>query len=165
MLIGLGSNRGDSRDFVLRAMTRLESFSSGKMLRSHLWQTSPVDCPSGSQDFINAAVAFEARPALCPELLLAGLKSLEHEFGRKVKRIRNAPREIDLDLLLFDDHVRNTADFTLPHPRAVNRLFVLAPAAEVLPEAVWPSTGRTIRQLLGGLETDERVTRLEFAPR
>ncbi len=165
VLIGLGSNRGDSPDFVLRAMTRLASFSSGEILCSHLWQTSPVDCPPGSEDFINAAVAFEARPSLTPESLLAGLKSLEVEFGRTPNTVRNAPRELDLDLLLFDDHVRDSADFTLPHPRAVNRLFVLAPAAEVLPHAIWPNTGRSINQLLAELETDEQVTRLELAPR
>ena len=165
VLIGLGSNRGNSRDSVLQAMTRLESFAAGKMLRSHLWKTSPVDRPVGSGDFINAAVAFEARPALTPELLLAGLKSLEVEFGRTADAVRNAPRELDLDLLLFDDHRRSSTDFILPHPRAVNRLFVLAPAAEVLPEAIWPDTGHTIEQLLAELETVERVTRLEHAPR
>ncbi|MFB3105105.1 MAG: 2-amino-4-hydroxy-6-hydroxymethyldihydropteridine diphosphokinase [Pseudomonadales bacterium] len=165
VLIGLGSNRGDSRDFVLRAMMRLEQYSAGEMLRSHLWQTSPVDCPLGSGDFINAAVAFEACSALTPESLLAGLKSLEVEFGRALDAVRNAPREIDLDLLLFDDHIRDSPDFTLPHPRAVNRLFVLAPAAEVLPEAIWPNNGHSINQLLAELQTDEQVTRLELALR
>ncbi len=165
VLIGIGSNRGDSRDFVLRAMTRLGRFSSGEISYSHLWRTSPVDCPSGSEDFINAAVAFEARQALTPELLLTGLKSLEVEFGRTPNTVANAPRELDLDLLLFDDHVRNSPEFTLPHPRAVNRLFVLAPAAEVLPDAIWPDTGQSINQLLAELETDEQVTRLELAPR
>ena len=165
VLIGLGSNRGDSRDIVLRAMKRLEQFSAGEMRCSHLWQTSPVDCPEGSGDFINAAVAFDAASSLTPESLLAGLKSLEVEFGRGQDTVRNAPREIDLDLLLFDDHIRNSVEFTLPHPRAVNRLFVLAPAAEVLPEVIWPNTERSIKQHLTELETDEQVLRLELAKR
>lgn len=160
VLIGLGSNRGDSREFVLRAMKRLESFCVGEMVCSHLWQTSPVDCPSDSADFINAVVAFEVDPEFTPELLLAGLKSIEVEFGRTENTVRNSPREIDLDLLLYDDHERNSVDFTLPHPRAVNRLFVLAPAAEVLPKVIWPNTGQSIGQLLAELETDEKVTRL-----
>ncbi|MEJ2087586.1 MAG: 2-amino-4-hydroxy-6-hydroxymethyldihydropteridine diphosphokinase, partial [Gammaproteobacteria bacterium] len=82
-------------------------------------------------------------------------------YGREAAPVRNAPRELDLDLLLFDDQTRDSADFTLPHPRAVNRLFVLAPAAEVLPDAIWPGTDQSIAELLAALETDERVMRLE----
>jgi 2-amino-4-hydroxy-6-hydroxymethyldihydropteridine diphosphokinase len=146
-------------------MVRLQEFAYGTVHRSSLWRTSPVDCPPGSAEFINAAAAFEPRVRLTPERLLAGLKGLESEYGRQAARVRNAPRELDLDLLLFGDEVRNAADFVLPHPRAVNRLFVLAPAAEVLPDAVWPGTGHTIRALLNGLESDEQVQRLAQAGR
>ncbi len=142
-------------------MARLGSFARGEVRRSNLWQTSPVDCPPGSGDFINAAAAFEPAKGLSPEGLLEALKALEREYGRDVAPVRNAPRELDLDLLLFGAEVRNTEHFTLPHPRAVNRLFVLAPAAEIVPDAVWPGTERTIRSLLAGLETEEVVRRLE----
>jgi len=98
---------------------------------------------------------------MTPEWLLGELKALERIFGREDVLERNAPRELDLDLLLFDSEVRSSDEFTLPHPRAVNRLFVLAPAAEVLPEAVWPGSQRTIDQLLAAIVTDEKVTRLE----
>ena len=111
--------------------------------------------------FINAAVAFEARDGLTPEALLHQLKLLEKQYGRVANPVRNAPRELDLDLLLFDDETRQSADFVLPHPRAVDRLFVLAPAAEVLPEAQWPGMGRTIGQLLTALRSDETVARLD----
>ena len=161
VLIGLGSNQGDSRRIVLEAMARMDVFARGDVRRSSLWRTSPVDCPPGSGDFINAAVAFEAREGLSPEALLKALKAMEREYGRNATPVRNSPRELDLDLLLFNDEKRNSGQFMLPHPRAVNRLFVLSPAAEVLPEAVWPGTGRTIRTLLEELETDEVVQRLE----
>ena len=161
VLIGLGSNRGDSRRIVVEAMNRLSVFARGTVLRSHLWQTSPVDCPPSSADFINAAVAFEPRADLTPEALLTELKALERRYGRHPAPVRNAPRELDLDLLLFGDETRNTEDFTLPHPRAVDRRFVLAPAVEVLPETIWPGTRQTIRQLLEALESDEVVRRLE----
>ena len=161
VLIGLGSNRGASVAIVLEAMDRLERFAAGRLLRSSLWRTSPVDCPPGAGDFINAAVAFEATPLLSPEGLLAALKALELEYGVRDTATRNAPRELDLDLLLFDGERRDSAEFCLPHPRAVQRRFVLAPAAEVLPEAVWPGTGRTIRMLLAELDSDEQVTRLD----
>ncbi|HEX7038053.1 MAG TPA: 2-amino-4-hydroxy-6-hydroxymethyldihydropteridine diphosphokinase [Pseudomonadales bacterium] len=160
VLIGLGSNRGDSIAIVREAFVRLETFACEPVRRSSLWRTSPVDCPPGSAEFINAAAAFVARPEVTPESLLAGLKRLEGEFGRPRVRQRNAPRELDLDLLLFGDERRNAPDFVLPHPRAMNRRFVLAPAAEVLPEQVWPGTGRTIAELLAALESDEQVERL-----
>ena len=164
VLIGLGSNRGDSPHIVETAMMRLAVFSQGEVLRSSLWRTSPVDCPPGSDDFINAAAAFDARPGLTPEALLASLKSLERDFGRGRALVRNAPRELDLDLLLFDEEMRQTPDFVLPHPRAVNRRFVLAPAAEVLPDVRWPGETRTIRELLADLQSDERVQRLTHVP-
>ncbi len=75
--------------------------------------------------------------------------------------MRNAPRELDLDLLLFDAEMRDSADFVLPHPRAADRLFVLAPAAQVAAEAVWPGIGRTIRELRDEVASDERVERIE----
>ncbi len=162
VLIGLGSNRGDSVQIVTEAMSRLAMFADGAFHCSHLWRTSPVDCPAGSADFINAAVAFQVQSSLTPERLLAALKKLEREYGRVVDSVRNAPRELDLDLLLFSEQVRDAADFVLPHPRAVNRLFVLAPAAEVLPDAIWPGTNLSVVELLNRLDSDEQVECLEI---
>lgn len=160
VLVGLGANRGNSRKVILEAMDRLEEFADGELARSSLWRTSPVDCPPGSSDFINAAVAFNARQGLTPESLLDQLKALEREFGRTQPSVRNSPRELDLDLLLYGEQTRATRDFTLPHPRAVDRLFVLAPAAQVLPAAVWPGTKKCIAQLLADLHSDEVVEQL-----
>ena len=144
-------------------MRRLAVFARGRLRCSSLWRTSAVDCPPDSPDFINAAVAFAPRPGLTPEGLLADLKALEREFGRAPARVRNAPRALDLDLLLFGRETRATAQFQLPHPRAVNRRFVLAPAAEVMPEAVWPGQSSTIAELLAALDSDERVVKMADA--
>jgi 2-amino-4-hydroxy-6-hydroxymethyldihydropteridine diphosphokinase len=130
-----------------------ESFAA-----SSLWRTSPVDCPPGSAPFLNAAVRFDPIADLTAETLLNELKSLEKVFGRGRKIVRNAPRELDLDLLVFNNERRDTAHFVLPHPRAVDRLFVLAPLAQVAPDLVWPGTQTTVAQLLNTLETDEHVT-------
>lgn len=158
VLIGLGSNQGPSADIVPQAVQALAQFAvPGTFRSSRLWQTSPVDCPPQSNEFVNAAVCFEARPELTPESLLRQLKALEVEFGRGRKLVRNAPRELDLDLLVYDQHTRDTQDFTLPHPRAVNRLFVLAPAAEVAPDLQWPGINQSIQDLLNALETDEQA--------
>jgi len=161
ILIGLGSNRGESRRIVVEAMARLAEFAASEVRCSSLWRTSPVDCPPDSGDYINAAAAFAGQPDLTPEALLGALKNIEVEYGRGVAKVKNAPRELDLDLLLFDDQTRDTEAFMLPHPRAVDRLFVLAPAEEVAPETVWPGTDSTIRQLRAALLTDEVVERLE----
>ena len=160
VLIGLGSNCGDSVAIVQKAMARMREFALGELRCSALWRTAPVDCPPGSADFINAAVAFAPRPGLSPETLLGSLKVIEAEHGRRPRKVRNAPRKLDLDLLLFGQETRDAADFVLPHPRAVNRRFVLAPASEVLPDAVWPGTGQTIVTLLSRLDSNERVERL-----
>ena len=139
-------------------MQALAQFALPGTLRcSGLWQTSPVDCPPGSSEFINAAVCFEARSGLTPESLLRSLKALEAEYGRGKKLVRNAPRELDLDLLVYDQHFRDSEEFTLPHPRAVNRLFVLAPAAEIAADLRWPGVGKSIQELLDALETDEQA--------
>jgi len=163
VLVGLGSNRGDSASIVSEALTRLAEFAEGGVYGSSLWRTSPVDCPPGSADFVNAAAAFRAAPGLTPEALLAALKSLERDYGRVAVPARNAPRELDLDLLLFGTETRDAPDFVLPHPRAVNRRFVLEPAVEVLPDAEWPGTGTTIRELRDALHSDEQVERLQDA--
>lgn len=162
VVIGLGSNQGQSREIVPRAMQALEIFAQpGSFQRSRLWQTSPVDCPADSDLFVNAAVCFEALAEVTPEGLLADLKALERDFGRGAKIVRNAPRELDLDLLIFNEERRDTQYFTLPHPRAVERLFVLAPVAEIVPGLRWPGMSTTVRELLDGLETDEQVTPLD----
>jgi len=160
VLISLGSNRGDSPAIVADALERLRAFADGAFRASQLWRTSPVDCPPGSGDFINAAAAFRPRPELTPEDLLTALKALEAEFGRGQAHERNAPRELDLDLILFGDERRRGDAFTLPHPRATSRRFVLAPAAEVAPEQRWPGLDVTVAELLAQLDSDERVTRL-----
>ena len=161
VLIGLGSNQGCSTAIVQQAIERLRDFAlPGTYEASRLWRTSPVDCPPDSGDFINAVVGFEPEPEFTPESLLRALKSLEKEFGRGEVYVRNAPRELDLDLLLFGSQRRCTEAFTLPHPRAVDRKFVLAPAAEIAGALIWPETGRSIAELLEELQTDESVVPL-----
>jgi 2-amino-4-hydroxy-6-hydroxymethyldihydropteridine diphosphokinase len=160
ILVGIGSNRGDRIAIVRASIAALRAFAAGVFRASSLWRTSPVDCPPGSGDFINAVVAFEPREALTPEELLAALKELERQFGRSDHPVRNAPRELDLDLLVFGAERRSDAAFELPHPRALERRFVLVPAAEVAPELCWPGQQLTVAQLLDRLDSNEQVERL-----
>lgn len=163
ILIGIGSNRGDSVAIVRNSVERLRTFANGPVRASSLWRTSPVDCPPESGDFINAVAAFEGAIGLTPEALLVALKRLEREYGRASAPVRNAPRELDLDLLVFGDERRAAHAFMLPHPRATERRFVMAPAAEIVPEFVWPGTGASIVQLLARIDDAQRVERLAEA--
>jgi 2-amino-4-hydroxy-6-hydroxymethyldihydropteridine diphosphokinase len=149
--IALGSNLGDSRQNVLRAMERLQGFSDAPLLKSSLIETAPVDCPPGSPNFVNAVVGLLARPGETPESLLAKLQVLEAEFGRQPKKVLNEPRPLDLDLIAFGDEVRSAPDLILPHPRAHRRRFVLQPLAEIAPDLVLPGQNKTVAQLLATL--------------
>ena len=160
VLIGLGSNQGDSVGIIKEAMLRLTVFAEGELKESSLWVTSPVDCPADSPDFINAVVGLSPKKNLTPEKLLEFLKTIEKDYDRDPNAIRNAPRALDLDLLIFHDEIRQKTNFVLPHPRAEIRKFVLAPAAEVYPEGVWPGKSETIQELLNGLRSSESVERL-----
>jgi 2-amino-4-hydroxy-6-hydroxymethyldihydropteridine diphosphokinase len=158
--VALGSNLGDSRLSIRQAMERLQTFSDRPLLRSSLWQTTPVDCPPGSPIFINAAVGLVTLADETPETMLAKLKAVEREFGRPPKTIFNQPRPLDLDLIAFGKQRRNTPDLILPHPRAHQRRFVLQPMAEITPDFVIPGQSETIAVLLIRLTSPETVVRL-----
>ena len=139
--VALGSNLGDSRKIVLDAMARLREFSDAPILKSSLWQTSPVNCPPDSPKFVNAAVGLIPKENETPESLLKKLRGLEKEFGRAPKTVLNEPRPLDLDLIAFGNEIRNSPELILPHPRAHLRKFVLQPLNEIAPDLVLPGAG------------------------
>jgi 2-amino-4-hydroxy-6-hydroxymethyldihydropteridine diphosphokinase len=159
VFVALGSNLGDSKDLVRRAMDRLETLSSVPIARSSLWRSAPVDCPPGSHDFINAVVVMEPL-AETPEAFLRELQAMEREFGRTPKKALNEARPLDLDLIAWGTEVRNGSELILPHPRAHERAFVLAPLAEIAPDFVLPGQSKTVGQLLGELRSEGIIERL-----
>ena len=161
IFIALGSNLGDSRKIILNAMARLQVFSELPILKSSLWQTTPVDCPPDSPKFVNAVVGLVPRKSETPESLLEKLRDLEKEFGRQTKKLLNEPRPLDLDLIAFGNEIRQSPELTLPHPRAHQRRFVLQPLSEIAPELVLPGQGRTVAQWLAELPLDETMARLK----
>lgn len=160
-IVSLGSNLGDSRKNILDAMARLRKLSSKPILKSSLWRTSPVDCPPGSPEFINAVVGFAPKKTETPKSLLKKLQKLEKEFGRTRKKVLNEPRTLDLDLIAFGEKLCDTPDLTLPHPRAHLRRFVLEPLFEIAPDLVLPGQGKSVAQLLTGLFFDEALVKLD----
>ena len=149
--IGLGSNLGDREATIRAAVDRLRAHPQIKVTaESSLIETAPVGGPAGQPTFLNGAAALETD--LEPDALLDVLKGIERDLGRR-PRTRWGPREIDLDLLLFEDRVIETARLTVPHPLMAQRRFVLAPLSEIAPDARDPVTGRTVREMLAGIGT------------
>ena len=159
-IVALGSNLGDSQKIVLDAVAYLQNLSDQPILKSSLWQTSPVNCPPGSPKFVNAIVGLYPRKGDTPELLLEMLRVLEVAFGRAPKKVLNEPRPLDLDLIAFGNETRNTPELILPHPRAHLRKFVLEPLNEIAPDFILAGQGRTVSQLLAGISSDESVVKL-----
>jgi len=160
VFVALGSNLGDSRAILQQALDRLQTLSTTPLRRSSFWLTAPIDCPPGSPSFINAVAELQPPLLETPDTLLAKLQSIEAEFGRRPKTVLNEPRPLDLDLIAFGDQVRQTPRLILPHPRAAQRRFVLAPLAELAPELRLPGNAKTVRQLLEALGSDQPIQRL-----
>jgi len=163
IFIALGSNLGDSRKIILDATARLEKHSTAPILKSSLWQTSPVDCPPDSPKFLNAVVALFPLAGETPESLLTKLQALEQEFGRQLKTIFNEPRPLDLDLIAFGTELRSAPCLTLPHPRAQERRFVLQPLHEIAPDLILPGQTQTVAQLLANLNGSESCEKVSSA--
>jgi 2-amino-4-hydroxy-6-hydroxymethyldihydropteridine diphosphokinase len=159
--VALGSNLGDSQKTILDAMNQLQVLSDKLLLKSSLWQTSPVNCPPGSPKFVNAVVGLIPQKSETPESLLNKLRDLEKEFGRAPRKILNEPRPLDLDLIAFGNETRSAPDLTLPHPRAHQRRFVLEPLNEIAPDFILAGQGRTVSQLLAGVSSDETVVKID----
>ncbi len=156
--VAIGANLGEPVATVRAAIDALRAVEGTRFLSaSSLYRTAPVGLHH-QPDFINAVAALEVDAAALPApSLLDRLFAIEADFGR-VRTIRNAPRTLDLDLLLFGTECRDEPGLTLPHPRMTERAFVLAPLAELGPDLNIPGHGR-IADLLAGV-VGQRIERL-----
>jgi 2-amino-4-hydroxy-6-hydroxymethyldihydropteridine diphosphokinase len=144
--IGLGGNLKHPRRQLARALAELEHVPRTCLITvSHNYLSAPLECSETQPDYVNAVAALHT--ALSPRALLARLRVIERRHGRRRRDERNAPRTLDLDLLLFGR--RRVADhaLTIPHPRMHERAFVLVPLREIAPAVTIPGRGLARRWL------------------
>ena len=149
--IALGSNQGNSLNILERSLNVLNLIPGIALKTTSSWyQTKPIGTPQPQPDYLNGCALLSVEQT--PEELLAILQATEIQFGRTSKGTLQA-RTLDLDLLLYEDVILETPDLTIPHPRMVERAFVLVPLAEIAPNWIEPKSGNKIAQLLTNVET------------
>ncbi|MGB7479443.1 MAG: 2-amino-4-hydroxy-6-hydroxymethyldihydropteridine diphosphokinase [Burkholderiaceae bacterium] len=135
--VGLGSNLGDAAANVRAALARLTRLPNTRLqAQSSLFASAPID--AGGDDYVNAVAQLDTQ--LAAPQLLAELQAVEQEFGRQ-RPYRNAPRTLDLDLLLYGSERIASADLTVPHPRLTERAFALLPLLQLDPFIAIPGAG------------------------
>jgi 2-amino-4-hydroxy-6-hydroxymethyldihydropteridine diphosphokinase len=148
--LGVGANLGDPRAAVRKAIEDLAQLPRTiRVAVSSLYGSAPLD--ADGPDYVNAVV--QVRTALSPDALLAALQGIEQQAGRE-RPYRNAPRTLDLDILLYGEHRVDREDLQIPHPRMWQRAFVVLPLAEITPDLVSPAqvqavTGQGLHRLDG----------------
>lgn len=142
-VLSIGSNMGERRNMLQGAVDSLADTPEVWVTAvSPIYETEPVDAPEGSRDFLNAVVCLDT--TLSARTLLERALAIESAYGRERGGERNAPRTLDVDLIVLGDRRADEDDLVLPHPRASERAFVLVPWLDVEPDAEIPGVGLVV---------------------
>jgi 2-amino-4-hydroxy-6-hydroxymethyldihydropteridine diphosphokinase len=154
VFVGIGSNVGNSTNNCLSSIKRLREDKRVDLLsKSSLYVTSPVSSMR-QNDFINCAVSILWDGS--PFELLQLLNSIEHEMGR-IREVRNGPRVIDMDILLFGDLILETPSLTIPHPELHRRRFAIIPCVEIAPTIIHPVFNRRLSGFLSEIGDEQKI--------
>jgi len=157
--VGLGSNVGDRLGFLNAAAGQLATMQDVRLVWcSSVYETAPMGKTDQAM-FLNAVAELET--ALTPRELLPRLQAVEQSVGRTPGE-RWGPREIDLDILLYDGLVFADERLTVPHPELEKRRFVLVPLREIAPDMVHPVSGMTMEELANAVRAEGRVSRTSY---
>ena len=137
--MALGSNLGDPAQQIRSALRALAALPGTRLVRQSSFYCNPPEGGLDQPEFVNAAAQIETRAS--PRELLDHLLEIERAHGRS-RDFPNAPRTLDLDVILYGDQVVREPGLTIPHPRMLERPFVMVPLAEISPDAVVPGRGR-----------------------
>ncbi len=154
--LGLGSNMGNRQQNLDWALDYL-SHRLRMGQTSSIYETEPVD-NTDQPRFLN--MVCQIYTTLAPTALLVLAKGIENKLGR-VPTKPNSPRPIDIDILLYGEQIIDTPELTIPHPRMAKRAFVLIPLAEIAPDAVHPTSDKTIKKLLKDIGEEQGVSKWE----
>lgn len=155
VFLSLGSNIGDRGANLREALARLRKIFKVRAVSS-IYETAPIEF-TAQPDFYNLVVSIETEKTA--EEVLQEILRAEQAMGR-VRLQDKGPRTIDIDILLFGDQVVDSEHLTVPHPAMHQRLFVLAPLAEIAPEVKHPILHKSARQLLEGFTGNQGIRRL-----
>ena len=152
--LGLGANLGDARQTLKDAVVCLaQQHTITVLAKSSLYRTAPID--ASGDDYFNCVVKLET--SLPARSLLRLCHTIEEQFGRE-RPYRNAPRTLDLDILLYGASSIDEADLVVPHPRMTERAFVLVPLVELEPDLILPQRGRADAFITG--VADQRIEKV-----
>jgi 2-amino-4-hydroxy-6-hydroxymethyldihydropteridine diphosphokinase len=154
----LGSNLGDRHGCIRRAIEGLRLQGVEVLACSSIYETLPVGTPEPQENYCNLVA--EVRWDRSPQELLQAVKAVEDALGRQ-RPYRNAPRTMDIDILMLEGAEMHTPELSVPHPRMEERAFVIFPLAEIAPRIALPS-GRNIIEVKNGFSGDEIVRVWKF---